>query len=145
MGWKEKRLSRGWKQQLVWLRPECVQRLRRWKERSGKSYQDIINEVIANYDYPVESERDKLERDLLGKVEELVEKRLQGAQAKEPEADLPERERFHIELPEDLDEQEKTRVLNLIRDLHQNEGMSFSAISDYLNRQGIKTVKKKKD
>lgn len=153
MDWKERRRSQGWKQQLIWLKPECVEILNRWKESSGKSYQAIINELIANYEQPVESEQADLERRILAQVENIVEERLREIRQKEAEQENTQKEEeaeqtqgtetIQFELPEDLQGMDRSRILNLIKEMHEKEGRSFQDIAEQLNSQGIKTILKK--
>jgi len=147
MGWKKDRLEQGWKQQLVWLRPETVSRLERLKKSSGKSYQDILNEIILHYDRPLEDEETRLERKVLEKLQAYMEARL-GSKHSEPEnQSSPENEReedeeFRIDLPDDLQDSDKRHIMNTIRELHENEGRSLRSIVEYLRQQGINVAKK---
>ena len=142
MGWKKDRLEQGWKQQLVWLRPNTVARLEELKRTSGKSYQDIINEIILNYDRPLEDEETRLERKVLEKLEATIEARLAGEEPSGRTNGVPEEEESEIEIPDDLQDSDKRHILNTIRELHENEGRSFRSIVDYLKRKGVKSVKK---
>jgi len=141
MGWKKLRLEQGWKQQLVWLKPETVSKLEGLKQSSGKSYQDIINEIIQNYDRPLEDEETKLERKLLERLEAHIEAKL-DTKSTETGEEQPEEEESHIEIPDDLQDSDKRQILNTIRDLHENEGRSFRSIVDYLRQKGINATKK---
>ncbi|MEF8823594.1 MAG: hypothetical protein V5A74_05695 [Desulfohalobiaceae bacterium] len=152
MGWKKDRLAQGWKQQLVWLWPESVTKLERLKKSSGKSYQSIINEMIQNYDLPLEDEESRLERNILRKMEAYIEAKFGGAngegekQAHEDKAAEEEKaeveDEFRIEIPEDLQESDKQDILKTIRELHEKEGRSFRSIVDYLKQKGVKASKK---
>ena len=142
MGWKKDRLEKGWKQQLVWLKPETVTKLEGLKKSSGKSYQDIINEIILDFDRPLEDEETRVERKVLEKLESYLEARLGTGPSEEREPVAENEEGGHIEIPDDLQDADKRRILNTIRDLHENEGRSFRSIVDYLKQKGINAVKK---
>jgi len=153
MGWKKDRLAQGWKQQLVWLWPESVTKLERLKRDSGKSYQSILNEMIQNYDLPLEDEESRLERNILRKMEAYIEAKLGGAPHEEGEKEAHEdregeedkaelEDEFRIEIPDDLQESDKQDILKTIRELHEKEGRSFRSIVDYLKQKGVKASKK---
>ena len=142
MGWKKDRLEKGWKQQMVWLRPESVTKLEGLKKDSGKSYQDIINEIILGFDRPLEDEETRVERKVLEKLEAHLQSRLGAEPSREREPVAEDEEGAHIEIPDDLQDADKRRILNTIRDLHENEGRSFRSIVDYLKQKGINAVKK---
>lgn len=147
MGWRENRHIKGWKQQLVWLQPECVQRLNRWKESSGKSFQAIINEIITNYERPVQSEQTQLESLVVSQMERLIEQKLvemqQTMQNREEPVKMESKagaETIQLAFPESLRHEDKAEILKLITDLREKEGKSFQDIAEYLSSQGIKTV-----
>ena len=152
MGWKKEREAQGWKQQLVWLRPESVTKLEGLKKSSGKSYQDIINEMIQNYEIPLENEESRLERKILHKLEAYIEAKLEEpdlengkfVQEKRSEEEGEEDDfegETRIEIPEDLQDSDKRQILKTIRELHEKEGHSFRSIVDYLKQKGVRAVK----
>ena len=152
MGWKKEREAQGWKQQLVWLRPESVTKLEGLKKSSGKSYQDLINEMIQNYEIPTENEESRLERKILQKLEAYIEAKLEepgvesGKFVREKKLEEEGEEadfegETHIEIPEDLQDSDKQQILKTIHELHEKEGRSFRSIVNYLKQKGVKAVK----
>jgi len=151
MGWKKEREAQGWKQQLVWLRPESVTKLEGLKKSSGKSYQDIINEMIQNYEVPLEDEESWLERKILYKLEAYIEAKLEEPHLKsgvlahekttEEEEEPDGEDETRIEIPENLQDSDKRQILKTIRELHEKEGRSFRSIVSYLKQKGVKAAK----
>lgn len=156
MGWKQDRLARGWKQQLVWLRPESVTKLESLKQSSGMSYQDIINELIQLCDLEVDEES-RLERRVLDKLESYIDSRLtsqtQNDTEEEPEEEDEDSEQEdeepkqgdeepRTEIPPDFMEEDKQQLVKSIGSLERNRGNFLTSFLQFIRTKTVRAIKK---
>jgi TATA-binding protein-associated factor Taf7 len=158
MGWKQDRLARGWKQQLVWLRPDNVAKLESLKQSSGMSYQDIINEMIQLCDLTVNDEETGLERRVLDKLEAYIDARLNSQTDSDREGDAAEEdsrleekgdekkgegESGGGEAEPDVVEEDRRQLVNAFCDTREGaRGKTLAELLNFLRTKTVRAVKK---
>lgn len=132
MDWKERRYKEGWRLQSIWLKPKSVEIIDKNKEETGKTLQEIINELITN-ETDDNKTPGKLEKIIEGKIKELKE------EIREETLELIEKKLEVLNPKYSLDHREE--VIELIKE-ERNKGKPLTQISNLLNERGFKTEKK---